>query len=110
MRTLCNTREWIEGILLLTALILGLILLATGFSGCASITPTYDQTGKLAKVEASKFMADIEYEEEFEFSPDGKALIKHRVKYRTATVADKLINSFATLAGELFNGAAKAMP
>jgi hypothetical protein len=85
------------------------VLLAILACSCATITPTYNPNGELAKIEASKFMADLEYEEEFEFAPDGK-LLKRRVKYKTGTVADKLIDSSAALLGELFNGAGKVMP
>jgi len=102
-----HTKALIWFWLTLAASIVAVVLSAS----CASITPVYEQDGiRLRKIEASKFMADVEYEEEFEFADDGKTILKRRVKYKTATNFDKIMNGMAGLFGTLFNGASQVMP
>lgn len=86
-------------------------LLLVALSGCASITPVYGEDGRPVRVESKKFLADLNYEREWEvLAPDGKTVLRFKEKYATVTNADRIMSGAATLAGELVNGASKVMP
>lgn len=98
-------------ILIIAALLFAVCL---AFQGCAVITPTYDEQGRIVDITSKKFLADLTYESfsSTEYGPDGKTVIKvtNSMKMETKTNADRIMGEIVKGAGVVVDGAGKLMP
>lgn len=86
------------------------LLLSLTLSGCGTLTPVFDENGRIKEVKSFKIFTDISCSQKIDYDVGTGKKKSEEITISTQTNADRIIDSVNKTTGTLIDGAGKVMP